>query len=63
MPGHDHPDAIVRLLVKAEHLLPCVAAFALLVIGAAVLVVSTVSALLVVALAIARWSARRVDVA
>jgi hypothetical protein len=49
--------------VKAEHLLPYVAAFALLVIGAAVLVVSTVSALLVVALAIARWSARRVDVA
>jgi uncharacterized membrane protein (DUF373 family) len=45
VPGYDHPDAIVRLLVKAEHLLLYVAAFALLVIGAAVLVVWTVSAL------------------
>jgi uncharacterized membrane protein (DUF373 family) len=43
-PGHDHPDATVRLLVKAEHLLLYIAALALLVTGAAVLVVSAISA-------------------
>jgi uncharacterized membrane protein (DUF373 family) len=45
-PGHDHPDAAVRLLIMAEHLLLYVAAFALLVTGAAVLVASAVAAIL-----------------
>jgi uncharacterized membrane protein (DUF373 family) len=45
LPGHDHPEVVVRLLVRAEHALLYVAAFALLAIGAAVLVVSIVSAL------------------
>jgi uncharacterized membrane protein (DUF373 family) len=45
-PGHDHPDAVVRLLVMAEHLLLYVAAFALLVTGAVVLVASAIAAVL-----------------
>jgi len=45
-PGHDNPDATVRLLIMAEHLLLYIAAFALLVTGAAVLVASAVAAIL-----------------
>lgn len=47
LPGHDEADVVViRLLVKLEHILLYVAAFALLLVGAAVLVSSTASAVL-----------------
>lgn len=46
LPGHDGPDAVIRLLVSLEHVLLYIVAFSLLVVGAAVLVSSTASAIL-----------------
>jgi uncharacterized membrane protein (DUF373 family) len=46
LPGHDPPDAVIRLLVRLEHVLLYTVAFGLLVVGAAVLVSSTASAIL-----------------
>jgi cytochrome b561 len=97
LPGHDQANAVLRLLTNLEHILLYIAAFAVLVVGAAVLVASTASILfhhaswtgrllptspvatrqqlwdlavdagaafvLVVALAIARRSAQRTDIA
>lgn len=45
LPGHDRSDVVLRLLVNFEHVLLYIVAFFLLTVGAAVLVVSTVSAL------------------
>jgi uncharacterized membrane protein (DUF373 family) len=46
LPGHDQSSAVLRLLLKLEHILLYIVAFALLAVGAAVLVTSTASALL-----------------
>jgi uncharacterized membrane protein (DUF373 family) len=46
LPGHDPPDAVIRLLVSLEHVLLYIVAFGLLVVGAAVLVSSTASVIL-----------------
>jgi uncharacterized membrane protein (DUF373 family) len=43
--GYDESNAIIRLLVMLEHVLLYVVAFALLVVGAAVFVVATASAI------------------
>jgi uncharacterized membrane protein (DUF373 family) len=46
LPGHDQSNVVLRLLVNLEHILLYIVAFALLMVGAAVLVASTASAIL-----------------
>jgi uncharacterized membrane protein (DUF373 family) len=45
LPGRDQANAVLRLLTNLEHILLYIAAFAVLVVGAAVLVASTASIL------------------